>query len=294
MASKEDKNEKQPQGVLHYTFFSTILVPSSREIISSSIDFPEVDDDDNQTEYEENTWHRRISIKKHTVVKRHVNKSELVQRVDGTVLYPYWAQERLRNEAATLSVIAEKTTIPVPKYRLYMENGVLHLETIRITNGIIMKDLEKDARQAAIAAVETQMQNDILPQLRSLRRRYIGSVDADLPVFPPQRVYGPDRRSWKRVTSDTDEFVLCHNDLSPQNILVDPHDNFRIVGIIDWEFAGFFPSYFELPLWRAVDRLALRKHYDDAEERELAFFGLKSEDLRNCIADVSPWDEPKL
>jgi serine/threonine protein kinase len=247
------------------------------------------DSDDNKTLYEENTVERRVAIKQRTVVKTYPNESQLFQRPDGTIVYPYWAQERLRNEAATLALIAEKTTIPVPKGRLYMENGILHLETNRITEGVLMGDLDKDVRPSAVAAVDKQIQEDILPQLRSLRRNFIGSADPGLPVFPPSRVYRLDRRLWQRVTSDTDEFVLCHNDLGPQNIIVDPDDNFRIVAILDWEFAGFFPSYFEVPLWRSLDRTATSDLYAAVQDRELAFFGLKRGDLKECTADRPPF-----
>ncbi|KAF1976059.1 hypothetical protein BU23DRAFT_439737, partial [Bimuria novae-zelandiae CBS 107.79] len=58
-----------------------------------------------------------------------------------------------------------------------------------------------------------------------------------------------DRWSWKRISAETDSFVLCHNDLGSQNIFVRP-DTFEIVAIIEWEFAGFFPTHFEFPLWR--------------------------------------------
>jgi hypothetical protein len=248
------------------------------------------DSDDNKTLFEENSAERRVSVKQRTVVKTHPNESQLIQRwLDGATVYPYWAQERLRNEAAALAFIAEKTTIPVPKGRLYMENGILHLETNRITKGIILMDVDKDAKKAAFAAVDKQIQEDILPQLRSLRRNFIGSPDPDLPVVPPSRVYRLDRRLWQRITSNTDEFVFCHNDLGPQNIIVDPDDNFRIVTIIDWEFAGFYPSYFEVPLWRSVDRCATTKLYAAVQERELAFFGLKIEDLKECTADRPPF-----
>jgi len=61
-------------------------------------------------------------------------------------------------------------------------------------------------------------------------------------------VYDCDRRPGDRISAAAAcAFPLCHNDLGPQNIFVCP-DTFRIVGIIDWEFAGFFPPYFELPL----------------------------------------------
>ncbi|KAF4626082.1 hypothetical protein G7Y89_g12082 [Cudoniella acicularis] len=49
---------------------------------------------------------------------------------------------------------------------------------------------------------------------------------------------------WKLKTSEADEYVFCHDDLSQQNIIVDP-DTLKIKAIIDWEYAGFFPEYFE-------------------------------------------------
>ncbi|KAK4145837.1 uncharacterized protein C8A04DRAFT_26316 [Dichotomopilus funicola] len=42
------------------------------------------------------------------------------------------------------------------------------------------------------------------------------------------------------------QFVLCHNDLAQQNVLVDPK-TLKIKAIIDWEFAGFWPPWFERP-----------------------------------------------
>jgi hypothetical protein len=141
-------------------------------------------------------------------------------------------------------------------------------------------DVEQGRRAAAVQAVEEQMNLDILPQLRSLRQSRIGSVDATLPVFPPSRIYGLDRRLWPRISTDSDEFVLCHNDLAPQNIFVDPN-TFQIVGIIDWEFAGYFPQSFELPLWREFDWNGGKQLYDEARPRDLGFFGLTTDDLRD-------------
>lgn len=37
--------------------------------------------------------------------------------------------------------------------------------------------------------------------------------------------------------------VFSHNDLLPRNILVDPRG--QLVGILDWEMAGWFPEYWE-------------------------------------------------
>lgn len=45
----------------------------------------------------------------------------------------------------------------------------------------------------------------------------------------------------RRVSED---LVFCHNDLSMHNIIVDPA-TLKIKAIIDWEYAGFFPTEFE-------------------------------------------------
>lgn len=71
-------------------------------------------------------------------------------------------------------------------------------------------------------------------------------------MFPPQRVCGRDRRKWPCISLETEDFVLCHNDLGPQNIFIDL-TSFEIVAIIDWEFAGYFLMEFELPLWRELE-----------------------------------------
>lgn len=238
---------------------------------------------------EELNFERCLIIYSKTVVKRELRENELTRIPPVDVFYPYWRKERLRNEAATLKLIASKTSIPVPRCQLYTRDGLLHLETERITNGILLKEVGENSKAAAIRAVEDQMESNILPQLRSLRRNYIGSVDNKLPVFPPQRVYGLDRRPWPRISSDAEEFVLCHNDLGPQNIFVDPI-SFQIVGIIDWEFAGFFPPYFELPLWRELEWNDGAKMYNDARPQALDFFGVQLEDLQNDSKIREPVD----
>jgi thiamine kinase-like enzyme len=227
------------------------------------------------------TWERCVIITKDNVIKRELSEQELVRRPNSDALRPFWAKERLQNEAATIQYVASRTTIPVPDCRLYIKDELLHLETKRIINGVLLQEIEQTSRSAATAAVDRQMETFILPQLRSLRRNHIGSVDSSIPVFPPQRVYDRDRRPWQRVYSEADDFVLCHNDLGPQNILIHPV-SFEIVGIIDWEFAGYFPQYFELPLWRG-DLGGIKKMYEDANSRELEFFGLSPSDLRDCI-----------
>ncbi|KFY09183.1 hypothetical protein V491_08349 [Pseudogymnoascus sp. VKM F-3775] len=50
------------------------------------------------------------------------------------------------------------------------------------------------------------------------------------------------------------EFVLCHNDLTPRNLILqsrtpaDGKSSYRLAGIIDWEVAGFYQPSYELSL----------------------------------------------
>jgi len=207
------------------------------------------------------------------------------------IVKPFWARERLMNDFATLRFIAANTSIPVPKCRLYDdENGLLCLEMERIKDTVELDEIQEPRERATLARqiVEEQLNESVLPQLRSLRRNFVGSVDPDLPMFPPSRVYHDDRRSWPHTSSTTDSYVLCHNDLAPQNILVDP-DTFKIVSIIDWEFAGFYPSYFEIPMWRRISIGEIYDIYEAAESQELAFFGIRSrDDLEDCTYHDAP------
>src|SRR4051794_40629814 len=83
------------------------------------------------------TWERCVIVKKDSAVKSELSRSDLMRLPNGKVMYLFWAQERLRSEAAILKVVASSAKIPVPDCRLYNKNGLLHLEMTRITNGVL-------------------------------------------------------------------------------------------------------------------------------------------------------------
>lgn len=138
------------------------------------------------------------------MTKSELPEANLIHRKSGAIVQPFWSQERLRNEAATLNFIAARTTIPVPSYRLYStDDGLLHLETTRIKDAVELAEIpDGPSRAAALAAVDEELRESVLPQLRALTRDTIGSVDEELPVFPPSRIYMKDYRSWERITAD--------------------------------------------------------------------------------------------
>ncbi|KAJ9642572.1 hypothetical protein H2199_004953 [Coniosporium tulheliwenetii] len=64
---------------------------------------------------------------------------------------------------------------------------------------------------------------------------------------------------WIPPTAET--FVLTHHDLAPRNLLLDPDGR---LWILDWDYAGFYPSYFEFAAmqnfrawnrWSLLDRM---------------------------------------
>lgn len=190
---------------------------------------------------------RQYTLTDSTFIKSELPEEALpVSRATGRKVYPPWSRERLKNEAATLKFIASTTSIPVPKFLdLYEENGLLHLKTERVS-GVSLEDMASDTATKHVADC---LESSVLPQLRTLRHHTIGSVDATLPLIPPSRITYRDKRSnWLRKTSRNTDFVFCHNDLGQHNIFVDP-DTFNIAAIIDWEYAGYYTTDFEYPLW---------------------------------------------
>lgn len=61
-------------------------------------------------------------------------------------------------------------------------------------------------------------------------------------------------------------YVVCHNDLGQYNVIVDP-DTLKIKAIIDWEYGGFWPEWFEQPYWKRKGPSAPLGGEEDDRER---------------------------
>ncbi|KAJ4306600.1 hypothetical protein N0V88_001405 [Collariella sp. IMI 366227] len=87
--------------------------------------------------------------------------------------------------ADALQFVAENTTIPVPKpLPLWEEedNGLVYFKTGLVQTGVELPSLSPSTLPAVADAVTAQLESDILPQLRRLRRNAMASVD---PALPP-------------------------------------------------------------------------------------------------------------
>ncbi|KAG6261631.1 hypothetical protein E4U47_008223 [Claviceps purpurea] len=220
-------------------------------------------------------------------VKRQPHTDELGLDGYGNPAVNPFIADRLRNEAAVLQFVAKHTTIPVPEVLdLWEDNGLVHLKTALVENAVELRHVDESVLSTAITSVTAQLKSDILPQLRRLRRNFMGSPNPELPILPPRRFWDwKGKRVWPSMTKDTDEYVLCHTDLDRQNILVDPN-TFKIVSILDWETAGFFPQEWELPLWTVNGPQEKYRMTTEAHRREIFAFDSPEKHLKESPASI--------
>ena len=193
-----------------------------------------------------------------------------VFRVGEKTVVKLCGPERLA-EAEALRFVRANTSLPVPKvHGTYVDEtinrGVMVMEYIEgdVLRDVI-EDMDADRRQKIVSQLQAYMS-----ELRSIKGDFIGSVDgsacedpdfcAELGGFGPYKnedefnnglirameIQG--KNSWHTHISKflrampPHEIVLSHGDFSPRNIIVKGD---RVVGIVDWEMAGFYPEYWE-------------------------------------------------
>ncbi|KAJ5471992.1 hypothetical protein N7539_008561 [Penicillium diatomitis] len=177
-------------------------------------------------------------------IKRSLRPSEFQTGYKGLHI-PRLGKERLRNEAESLRFIRHSSNIPVPTvYGAFEVDDAFFLIT-DFVDGVAMSRLSEDDKK--IVMEELDQHRATLQQMRS---HNIGGPSGIL--IPPYRIMRHTTNDmWPTCPSETSEYVFCHNDLSQQNIIVDPH-SLKINAIIDWEYAGFFPKYFEFPFYKRL------------------------------------------
>lgn len=147
-----------------------------------------------------------------------------------------------------------------------LERGVIVMEYIE---GDVLRDVWEDMDDERRQKIISQLKG-FMDELRSIKGDFIGSVDGTAcedPVFCAELgTFGPYKteeefndgltRAMKLARDDSwvdqiarfikamprHEVVLTHSDFSPRNIIVRGD---QVVGIIDWEMAGFYPDYWE-------------------------------------------------
>ncbi|KPM41896.1 hypothetical protein AK830_g4648 [Neonectria ditissima] len=181
-------------------------------------------------------------------------------------------------EGATMKFVAENTLIPVPKiYCSFVWRNRAYIVMERIRGEAITRTwrrLSRDARQSIFAQLNLLMQElrTLQPQSHGIQSCTSGSLrDSRIPRAFPR--FGPftsiqefhlwlrdglqpseaqncvSEQEWKDIqemaTGQDGKWpppVFTHGDLNPANIFVRGN---QVVGIIDWEFSGWYPNYWE-------------------------------------------------
>lgn len=195
-----------------------------------------------------------------TFIKRILRPSEFKTTVRGTVHVPRLGKERLQNEEASLRFIRRMTNIPVPTvYSAFEVDGSYYLITEYI-QGISMAQLSDSQKEIVQREI-----SEHLTTLSNIKSSTVGGPSGL--VIPPYRVMRhSNNEDWQVAPSKHAEYVFCHNDLSQPNIIVDP-ETLKIKAIIDWEYAGFFPKYFEGHFYnRLGPSVAINGEKDDVSD----------------------------
>ena len=148
----------------------------------------------------------------------------------------------------------------VPRVYCDFEDDQAYYVATEYVDGVNMSSLSEEQR--AVVHNELSMH---LAKLKTQRSSRIGGPSGL--VVPPYRVMRQtETDDWRLQVSDHDEYVFCHNDLSQHNVIVDP-DTLKIKAIVDWEYAGFYPAYFEIPFYtRLGPSVAIDGEVDDSEK----------------------------
>jgi serine/threonine protein kinase len=189
-------------------------------------------------------------------IKRCLRPREFLHGPQG-IHIPRLRKESIKNEADTLRFINRHTEIPVPLLFCDFEDDDAYYLITEYIEGVSMADLPEHQKDVVVVELRNH-----LARLKTLKSNRMGGPTGI--VIPPYRVLcETERDDWRLRPSDHAEYVFCHNDCSQHNIIVNP-TTLKIAAIVDWEYAGFYPEYFEFPFYlRTGPSVALGEEEDN-------------------------------
>ncbi|KAI9818960.1 MAG: hypothetical protein M1832_004128 [Thelocarpon impressellum] len=196
---------------------------------------------------------------------------------------------RWTNEGAALTFLARVApSVPVPRFLgAYHDDGAFCFMSEWV-DGVSMAELPPPDKKIVMRELRRH-----LATLRSLRSKILGGLSFGGFICPPYRVlsdgWAPCHSAWsprpispscfpptfpgalasstraERALETAAPYVFVHNDLGQHNVLVDPR-SLKITAILDWEYAGFWPVWFDRDFWkRPGPSVALAGEVDDTE-----------------------------
>lgn len=195
-------------------------------------------------------------------------KRQSLRDAEGGISGTKWSAKRIQREARVLQLVAEKTTIPVPRF---LEEGFdaqkRYYVTMERIDGVSLDSIGDKCRQnvytighattgkclacqeMADSNADTYIRTKVLPQLQSLTSNHTGLGGF---LVPPPRIVETQEHVdyWPVKTSNSPIYSFVHGDLARHNIRM-CSETLEVTHIYDWEQAGYLPAEMERELWCA-------------------------------------------
>ena len=183
-------------------------------------------------------------------IKRSLRSSEYITILKGNIYVLQLGRERLQNKAESLQFIRRVSNIPIPTiYSLFKVDSAYFL-IMEYIDSVGISQLLEDQKKLIQPKI-----NQYLNTLREIRSYKIGGPSRV--IIPLYRVIDYiENNSQPQKLAKNLEYIFCHNDLSQHNIIINL-EILKINTIIDQEYAGFFPYYFEAPFYKRLSLLAI-------------------------------------
>ena len=204
-----------------------------------------------------------------------------------------------------MQFVQSKTSIPVPKVLdshldpdgNWEQNWLLMEKLPGIQMGIAWPSMTESAQSHTLAELRSYLKE--LHSIHPLEPGWIGSCShgpaydhrisnmktcgpfssiSEFHDFLVAAMKGSPRpesaTKYRNRLPDTHSICFAHADLSWENILIEP-DTGKVTGILDWEMAGFWPSYWEYRKalfgdraqlwWIAILKDVMQEHRNETE-----------------------------
>ncbi|KAJ2893239.1 protein kinase-like protein [Zalerion maritima] len=198
-------------------------------------------------------------------IKRTLRRHEWQTNLRGDVVIPPRSYpQRWKTDAAVLQYLSIRTDIPLPRFQCAFQDDGAFYHLTEYVPGVAMNELNESQKRV--------VEKEVLRHIRTLKtlRSNVPGVPGDALMCPPLRVTSGKWKAdscWKvRADVAKGDYIFCHNDLGQHNIIVDPN-TLKINAIIDWEFGGFWPEWFERAFWERHGPSHAMEGEDDDTDR---------------------------
>ncbi|KAI0194241.1 hypothetical protein F4808DRAFT_441454 [Astrocystis sublimbata] len=230
-----------------------------------------------------------------------------VQRLPfGLYLKHHLGEGTYRNEHNAMRLVQQYTTVPLPKpLDLILardstpESDEEYLLMTRLP-GLPLSQCNEILSESDCERITMQMQ-DYLTQIRCIPNMVndenpicntlgIEIRDSRIRSGRPMGPF-PDEAAFSNILRLSDDpgrrghsIVFTHGDLNPRNILIDlvtqpdGSEGWSVSGIVDWEFAGYYPEYWDFTK-SLFEGFRWKKRYNDMVKNIFKAFGDYSQEL---------------